>query len=99
MVTYRIEFLEKVLTAVEELNSFAWEEASDIEPLTMESDGCIVSIKYFGDVIWRSDSDERGWEEETDDYEDLKGYMIKKIIEKNSDILIVINKFQKMGRE
>jgi hypothetical protein len=47
---------------------------------TLHSNGSIIVIKFMGVQIWNSDSDEREFNEDLNEYEDLKFFIIKKTV-------------------
>jgi len=49
--------------------------------LTYSSDGDSIHIKFLGFQLWNSNDDDRKLNEETDEYEALTPYLVKKIKE------------------
>lgn len=56
-------------------------------PFSYTLDGYCVCIKFMGIVLWDSDYDDREYlSEEEDEQEDLKTYLIKKLLQLSHDI-------------
>jgi hypothetical protein len=73
--------IEEINDIIIELNDKICNEDTDFSTnllFTLHSAGLFKVIEYLDVVIWNEDEDEREWIESINDYEPLKGFLIRK---------------------
>lgn len=70
----------EICKLVEQLNSELYDKADYLQEncglyFDYSSNGYSEIIKILGYIIWSSEDDPRKWDEETDTYEPLEGYL------------------------
>lgn len=93
------ETIEKLKTVVDNLNKKLWGEYGENEQNSCSAFSFTYSttIQFIGfddETLWDSNDEERSFDYDKDDYEDLEKFVVKKFCEKGNKYL-VINKLLK----
>ena len=85
--------ISEIYAAVEELNDEMYVGLDWYVPFSMESFGYANTyIKFMGEVVWQSQDDPRDFDEDRNEYEPLKPFLIKEARKMFADLALKISK-------
>lgn len=87
--------LEEIQKAVESFNLKAHAETDEWStPVTVRTDGVIHVVEWAGFCLYDSGQDERDFDEEKDEWEPLRDYLLNQMVDRVEDLKTYVSALQ-----
>jgi len=94
MVRSYIERIEEIVGVVNKLNNIWWKDIdnspNNIYPFQFRSCCDDMAVYFLGEVVWCSEEDPRNYDEKSDSYEPLEGFLRRQVRKLANTILETI---------